>query len=115
MSVYAFLDLHLLTPVLVTGPGGGDPNSEITLTYIPGSVVRGLFAGRYGGPKDAGADEFRRLFLDGSVRYLNGYLVHDGQRTLPAPASWQMVKDGDTEGEVTVYDLAQFDVADKKV
>ena len=49
MRVYAFLDIHLLTPVLVTGPGGGDPNSEITLTYIPGSVVRGLFAGRYAG------------------------------------------------------------------
>lgn len=107
MTAYALLDLHLITPVMVTGPGGGDPNSEVTLPYLPGSAIRGLFVARYTGIKLASKPEFSRLFLNGSVRYLNGYLLQDGKRSLPTPLSWQIVKDSDLgQTKVEVFDIA---------
>ncbi|MCB9139703.1 MAG: hypothetical protein H6642_15280 [Caldilineaceae bacterium] len=114
MSVHALLDFHLVTPVMVTGPTGGDPNSEITLPYLPGSAIRGAFVARYLGTH-AGEDsddlasdpDFSRLFLNGGVRYLNAYLLQDGVRTLPAPASWLKIKDSDVNSNsVRVYDQA---------
>lgn len=107
MTKCAWVDLHLKNPVLVTGPGGGDPNSEITLPYIPGSVLRGMFVAHYPGTKDVQNGEFRRLFFDGGVRYLNGYLYQGGKRSLPTPASWHMIKDSDLGNDlVNVHDLA---------
>lgn len=109
MSAFALLDLHLLTPVMVTGPGGGDPNSEVTLSYIPGSVIRGLMVARYVKEKATDNPEFVRRFLNGEVRYLNGYLLKEGKRTLPSPASWQKVKDSNLQnpgGSVKMYDFA---------
>ncbi|MFN3983739.1 MAG: hypothetical protein ACK4SA_25500, partial [Caldilinea sp.] len=39
---------------------------------------------------------FRRLFLDGGVRYLNAYpALSNGTRMLPTPSSWRIPKDGD--------------------
>jgi CRISPR-associated protein Csx10 len=78
--------IYLDTPLLVTAELS-DPNSVQSYSYIPGSTLRGLFVQRYLQRKTSGAGDvtFRRLFLSGTVRYLNGYLVHNEQRTLPTP------------------------------
>ena len=82
---------------------------------MPGSVLRGIFIGKYLGskpsnatenelaPDDARDDTFRRLFLDGTTRYLNGYPLDRHDRPgLPVPASWQRVK-GE---EDSIFDFA---------
>ncbi len=106
--------IELLEPTLVTSLEG-DPNSAVAFDYMPGSVLRGILIGKYLGSKLSNAKEskstsddatdrtFRRLFLDGTTRYLNGYpLDRDGRSGLPVPTSWQRVKG--KEGEI--FDFA---------
>jgi len=98
-------NIHLLEPVLATQPGGGDPNSAVGFDFIPGSVIRGALIAKYlqGKKVDAGNDDFRGLFFDGTVRFLNAYIrSQTGKRTLPAPFSWHVEKDT----EKPVYDVA---------
>ncbi|MHB1044344.1 MAG: type III-B CRISPR module-associated Cmr3 family protein [Eubacteriales bacterium] len=110
--------ISLLEPLLVTRVGAGDPNSARSFNYIPGSVIRGALIGRYlqgrnpsGGKTDAADREFRRLFFDGSVCFLNAYpLSRRGGRTLPTPFSWRVEKDEDEP----VFDFAMEVVDDPK-
>lgn len=105
--------IHLLEPTLVTSLQG-DPNSGVAFDYLPGSVLRGILIGKYLSTKsadgsdvtnvsDASDPTLRRLFFDGTTRYLNGYPLdaydHPG---LPVPASWQHVKGQENE----IFDLA---------
>jgi CRISPR-associated protein Csx10 len=101
-------NIHLLEPLLAARGGGGDPNSAVGFDYIPGSVIRGALIARYlqGKQLDAGNEDFRRLFFDGAVRFLNAYIrSQTGKRTLPAPLSWYLEKDT----EKPVYDAAVDD------
>src|SRR5437763_1600439 len=97
--------IDLLEPTLVTSLLG-DPNSGVAFDYLPGSVLRGILIGKYLSTKSADASDvsdasdptLRRLFFDGTTRYLNGYPLdaydHPG---LPVPASWQHVKGQENE------------------
>lgn len=90
------IHLYLQSPLLISQLGGGDPNSSIGFHYIPGSTLRGAIISRYlnGQDTDAADPDFQRLFLSGSVRFLNGYpLAANGRRSLPLPLSWQRQKD----------------------
>lgn len=90
------LHFYLRSPLLITELGGGDPNSGISHAYLPGSTIRGAIINRYlnGQSIDATDPTFRHLFLDGSVCFLNGYLVSAaGERMLPTPLSWQQPKE----------------------
>jgi CRISPR-associated protein Csx10 len=102
-------DIHLLSPLLVKRLKG-DPNSAISYPYVPGSVIRGALAVRYYQqyPKlDVSDPDSRRLFFDGSTRYLNAYpLERLKKRTLPVPLSWFREKEeplGDGSG---IYNVA---------
>lgn len=109
MSMIALtFDIHLLTPLLVKRLGG-DPNSAISYPYVPGSVIRGALAVRYyqQHPKlDVSDDNSRRLFFDGSTRYLNAYpLDRLKRRTLPVPLSWVREKEK-ALGDGPIYNFA---------
>ncbi len=98
--------IDLLEPTLVTSLQG-DPNSAVAFDYLPGSVLRGILIGKYLGSKSADASDgtLRRLFFDGTTRYLNGYPLdaydHPG---LPVPVSWQQVKDD--RRKIEIFDFA---------
>ena len=101
--------IHLLEPVLVSQVGSGDPNSAVGFDFIPGSVIRGALIGKYlqeknGTKIDATDKEFRHLFFDGNVRFLNAYLpqIRTEVRTLPTPFSWRREKDE----EYPIYNIA---------
>ncbi len=101
-------DIDLLSPVLVSQVRGGDENSSVSFNFIPGSTIRGAIINRYlrHHALDAPSQDstFRRLFLDGKVRYLNAYpLSSNGQRTLPRPKSWRKEKSTSYHG--MVYDF----------
>jgi CRISPR-associated protein Csx10 len=103
--------IHLLEPVLNTSLSG-DPNSSVGLDFIPGSTIRGSLIRRYlqGSKGDAGNNEFRRLFLSCSTRFLNAYpRSRNGIRTLPTPLSWNLKKDE----EKPVYDLVLKEKGDE--
>jgi CRISPR-associated protein Csx10 len=105
MIALAF-EIHLREPLLATALEG-DPNSSVSLPFIPGSLLRGALGACYltqhPGPDLAADPTYRRLFLDGNVRYLHAYpLARLGQRTLPTPSSWKVGK-GTTK---PVYDLS---------
>lgn len=96
--------IELLEPALVAS-AQGDPNSAVAFDYLPGSVLRGILIGKYLGsrPADASDATLRRLFFDGTTRYLNGYLQDTyGNLYLPVPLSWQRVKD-DTKGKISDF------------
>lgn len=83
--------IYLEQPLLATALQG-DPNSSISFDYIPGSQIRGLLIHRYIGRNGlqasdvAGNADCRRLFFDGTTRYLNAYLLtKNAQRSLPTP------------------------------
>ncbi len=89
--------LHLLEPVLVSQAESREENGAIGLAFVPGSALRGALAARYlqaTAVADPSRNEsFRRLFLDGTVCYLNAYPWRNGKRALPRPLSWMMEKD----------------------
>ncbi|MCS7001244.1 MAG: hypothetical protein NZ518_00190 [Dehalococcoidia bacterium] len=86
-------------PVLATALDG-DPNSAVSHRYLPGSMLRGLAIGltlqdEKRRELDVNDAETRRRFFDGATRFLNGYPVIAGRRSLPAPRSWQKDSHGD--------------------
>lgn len=100
----------------------GDPNSDVSYSYIPGSMIRGAIIGRYmkeNQLRDLNLEEqiIRDLFFeDESVHYLNAYLESKDrkrQRTLPVSLSWTKDKnselpkdaDGDT---MLIYNKASI-------
>lgn len=100
--------IRLLEPVLAKQLGGGDPNSAVSFDFIPGSVLRGAIIGKYlnGNKIDAKDDDFKHLFFNGSVRFLNAYPLtkFDKKRSLPTPISWHKKKD---EEEIKyIYDFS---------
>ena len=104
-------DVQLLQPLLVTQVSAGEENSATTFDFIPGSVLRGDLLNRYlqvHRVEDAAQDPTcRRLFFDGTVRYLNAYPGNRlRQRMLPTPLSWQISKEERENPHVTIYDLA---------
>lgn len=106
-----------LQPLLATS-FLGDPNSDVSYAYVPGSMIRGAVIGRYmrhhhiRDLDDApDFDQVRRLFFNAqNTRYLNAYLSsNNGQRTLPIPRSWRKEKDAefsDRTSRIAVYDFS---------
>lgn len=106
--------LETQQPVLATS-FQGDPNSDVSYSYLPGSMIRGALIGRYlqrHQPQntDILTDEtVRQLFFNGSTRYLNAYLYSQNQRrTLPLPKSWIKEKKAELKDSksMSVYDLS---------
>jgi CRISPR-associated protein Csx10 len=118
MKVITFL-LQTKQPLLATSLQG-DPNSDVSFSYIPGSMIRGVLIGRYLHRQglqstDEILDEskfpdVKRLFFNGSTRYLNAYLYSNKEekRTLPVPRSWFKRKGDDISksGDINVYDFS---------
>lgn len=99
MNVITY-EIELKQPLLVTGLEG-DPNSSVSYSFIPGSVLRGALIGLYlndQNPKtlDLEKDLVKRMFFNGETRFLNGYLaLKKGDALLPAlpvPRSWHRQK-----------------------
>ncbi len=114
------LSLHTQQPILATS-FQGDPNSDVSYPYIPGSMIRGGLIGRYMKQRhlrelDLNSSEVRRLFFEASsIRYLNAYLLsREGKRTLPVPLSWFKDKDAQLPepgalNPMPIYDRAIVD------
>ncbi|HZU70957.1 MAG TPA: hypothetical protein VFA09_27015 [Ktedonobacteraceae bacterium] len=103
-------NIELLEPVLVTSVQG-DPNSSVAFDYLPGSVLRGVLIDKYLGSKsgDTTDSTLRRLFFDGTTRYLNGYLLDAYDHpSYPTPLSWQRVKDQANDKEGKTFDIFDF-------
>lgn len=99
-------DIYLKEPLLATAIEG-DPNSAVSLPFIPGSMVRGALIARYLAQSSsddlAAQPQTRALFFDGRTRFLNAYLADEhGERTLPTPLAWQIQKGRDRP----IYDLS---------
>ncbi|MDF0556438.1 RAMP superfamily CRISPR-associated protein [Kamptonema sp. UHCC 0994] len=117
MSAITFT-LHTQQPILATS-FQGDPNSDVSYPYIPGSMIRGALIGRYLKQNPAIGDDIladtqvRHLFFSGQVRYLNAYLVTKEEyqpRSLPTPRSWFQNK-GEEPLE-KIYDLSRMELSD---
>ncbi|MFH7244118.1 MAG: RAMP superfamily CRISPR-associated protein [Spirulina sp.] len=105
--------IKTLQPILATS-FQGDPNSDVSYDYIPGSMIRGALIGRY--LKQKGLNELnlddletqRLFFASHSTRYLNAYLVskQEQHRTLPIPRSWYKRKDTEISKDTAtnIYD-----------
>lgn len=114
MKAITFL-LKTEQPLLATS-FQGDPNSDVSYPYIPGSMIRGALISRYlklPGKQsiDIVTDEIsRRLFFDGTTRYLNAYPnSQENKRSLPTLLSWRKEKGKefkDTKDKIDVYDLS---------
>lgn len=111
MKAITFL-LHTQQPILATSLQG-DPNSDVSHSYIPGSTIRGMLIGRYLRQQhiqelDILDKKIRRLFFDGQTRYLNAYLFdrEKEQRTLPVPLCLYKKKGEDPTTEI--YNLIQL-------
>lgn len=94
----------------------GDPNSDVSYSYIRGSMIRGAVIRRYlqhTGLKtlDLTDAKVQQLFFDADrTRYLNAYLLSQEQkRTLPLPLSWFKDKDAKLEENTSlpVYDFSR--------
>ncbi|MEG3876979.1 hypothetical protein QT972_06300 [Microcoleus sp. herbarium7] len=130
MKAITFL-LHTQQPILATSLQG-DPNSDVSYPYIPGSMIRGVLIGRYlnhlkkhHGLQEADdildiqrfPDVSRLFFDDEKTRYLNAYPADTNRkRTLPVPRSWYKdkgVEFSDTTDE-DVYDFSKIPVDERE-
>lgn len=104
--------LHLLQPVLATQPESGEENSATAFGFIPGSMIRGALIAEYARRNFkshlATDTTARKLFFDGSVRFLNAYPWHSVSkaRMLPRPHSWFTPKDQASKPTAEIWDLA---------
>ncbi len=87
---------------------GGDPFTVYTHTFIPGSTLKGAFAWVYMRSMGGIDSNFKRLFIDGKMRFLNAYPVADGKRTLPIPLSIKKDKKSVDREEPQLFDLAYY-------
>ena len=97
---------------VVVGAPGGDPNTKVSSSYIPGSQLLGAMAAVYlrntpdHWPDGTAAHEdvlFRRLFLDQEgCRWRSAYLVCNDETTMPAPASLVRSKELPTQGRIVL-------------
>ncbi len=102
--------LETLQPLLATS-FQGDPNSDVSYPYIPGSMIRGALIGHYLSRHNVDLvtdDQARRLFFDGTTRYLNAYPCSvEGKRTLPLLLSWRKEKGEELNDDgLEVYDFS---------
>lgn len=106
MPALTFL-IELLEPLLVSQAQSGEPNSAISLPFIPGSTVRGAVIARYG-DLDAADKTAQDLFFNGAVCYLNAYPAHagDNPRMLPKPVAWLVEKDNADRHDAEIYNFA---------
>ena len=92
--------ITLREPAIFAAPEG-EPNSAVSLDFIPGSAVRGMVIGAYArtfgaiDPADSRQETVRRLFFSDSTRFLNAHVVEQTSdtRSLPVPLSWVQPKD----------------------
>lgn len=108
------ITLEMMQPLLATS-FQGDPNSDVSYDYLPGSMLRGAIIGRYLKLKqqqelDLNDVEVQRLFFDSEkTRYLNAYLLsNQGYRTLPTPRSWHKDKNSELSenSPILVYEFS---------
>jgi CRISPR-associated protein Csx10 len=103
--------LTLQAPAILSSLGG-DPNTSLTLPFIPGSALRGAVARALGDPDTSPQrrQEFQKLVLDGSVCYLHAYPRAEGHRTLPTPVSFRIDKYAllNREETISAWDLAAY-------
>jgi len=102
---YLHFTLTLKAPAIVSTLSG-DPNSSITQPFISGGAVRGVLAGELLNQSvSADSTEFRRLILEGDVRFLHAYPANGSGRSLPAPIPWRKKKGHE---QATTFDLAAY-------
>lgn len=106
------LDIELERPVVLSDRASGNWITT-TLAYLPGSALLGACAARWLAANrcdDPSLDNrFRRLFLDGTVRWLNAYPLDDQARVLPAPRSWRTDNTDPDAPSVQILDLTHED------
>lgn len=106
--------VKLREPTLATSLQG-DPNSSVSFDYLPGSILRGMVIGKYlnSTSTNASDDNFRRLFLNGATRYLNGYPLDARNRPgVPVPLSWHQAKKKRSQDPIFDFAVEAPDVAD---
>lgn len=110
--------IRTLSPILLTSISG-DTNMVSTLDYIPGSVIRGIFAQKYIEKKDlkfeAHKDDFfYKSFLGSRLSFTNAYLSRSDDKNIinyyPTPFSIQSEK----RDENTIYDLIKKENIDEQ-
>lgn len=117
MKAVTFL-LHTQQPILATSLQG-DPNSDVSHSYIPGSTIRGMLISRYlrkYPPTEADIlnnDNVSRLFFNDKTCYLNAYLFdrENQQRTLPIPLC--LYKEKGTELPTDIWNFSQPEIGRK--
>jgi CRISPR-associated protein Csx10 len=122
MNALTYL-IELQEPLLATALQG-DPNSSVTLPYIPGSMLRGMLIGHYlrqhSGIEDPVQDAAcQRLFFNGSTRYLHAYLYDPQMKTrcLPTPRSLRRYKsDQVSQTGIEVFDASngEWDIIEQR-
>ncbi len=110
--------IRTLSPILLTSISG-DTNMVSTLDYIPGSVIRGIFARKYIEKNnlkfEAHRDDFfYNSFLGSRLSFTNAYLSKSEDKNIinyyPTPLSIQSVKGN----ENIIYDLINKEDKDKQ-
>jgi CRISPR-associated protein Csx10 len=102
---YLRYTLTLKAPAIVSTLSG-DPNSSITQPFISGGAVRGVLAGELlNQGVSADSADFRRLILEGDVRFLHAYPANGSGRSLPAPIPWRKRKGHE---QATTFDLSAY-------
>ncbi|MGF1674992.1 MAG: RAMP superfamily CRISPR-associated protein [Rivularia sp. (in: cyanobacteria)] len=106
--------LYTKQPLLATS-FQGDPNSDVSYSYIPGSMIRGAMIGRYMkhhrlSELDLESEENVIFFDSKKVKYLNAYLLSQKkQRTLPIVRSWFRDKDIELSESEKITNIPAYD------
>lgn len=98
MTKYLPFRFVLKSPTLITALDG-DPNSSVSMSYIPGSTIKGVLASVFleQAEKNPEAEDLLACLLapQSPICCLNCYPEIDNKRSIPVPLSWKYEKNKD--------------------
>lgn len=100
--------IKTVSPIVLTSISG-DANMVSTLDYIPGSVIRGIFAQKYIDKNECNSEahkdsNFYNIFLSSEVCFTNAYIAKCNEKCTiyyPTPLSIQSAKTDENK----IFDL----------
>lgn len=96
--------LTLQEPALFNDPGAGDPNTNMTLEYVPGSTIQGVLASAFLSTDAPDAKRFHELFCSGAVSFLPAAPSIEGHAARRVPHSVRRNKDHTEPVDLAVTD-----------
>lgn len=83
MPKYFRYKIKNIEPLRIANDAGSQSGQTVTLRYIPGTTIRGFIINAMA--REENFEEKKKIVFSDKVRYLNAYMVENGEELIPSP------------------------------